>query len=317
MRTVLTASLLLILAAALIFSGGRKEEPAEQAIPPAAAGTDYPVIDDPVGREVSTHGVLGTLSGTIYTMKDEWFINDSGVSYEMHLGPIGHDNPDMFIDNSQGTARGFIFMDHISPITVDTSYGTFTFWREDRFPLWAGIEGGANRVEIQGERGIAQPMPQLHRTDGELGDPSDPPRHYVMHPDLFTGEIPDIDDPIGREVSAYGELGTLSGTIYFMNDEWFISDSGVSYEMHMGPIGHDNPDIFIDNSQGTARGFIYKDHISPIFVEAAGEIAEFWREDRFPIWAGSEGGANRVAVRGERGIFEPAPLFQRDAGSAD
>ncbi len=167
MKTVLTA-LLLVLASGLIFSAGELEEPAagptrNYALQPAVVDGEIPDIDDPVGREVSMYGVLGTLTGNIYTMKGEWFINDSGISYEMHMGPIGHDTPDMFIDNTPGTATGFIYKDHIAPITVETANGTFSFWREDGFPLWAGGEGGANRVAVQGERGIANPAPMFQR----------------------------------------------------------------------------------------------------------------------------------------------------------
>ena len=121
-------------------------------------------LDDPSGREVANNGIEGILKGTLHAEKGEWYLNCDDVMYELHMGILGHSNPDMFIDGAEAVVTGFIYHNHIAPILVQTPQTSQRFWREDRFPVWAGGGGGRNQVEYPGERGEADPI-GLGRTD--------------------------------------------------------------------------------------------------------------------------------------------------------
>lgn len=147
-------------------------------------------------------------------------------------------------------------------------------------------------------------------------------------------EIPDLDDPVGREVARYGTDETYSGKLFYSHGEWHLEADEIIYELHMGPTGHDAEDLFEENSPAVVRGFVYKDHIAPILIESTTGDISFWNEGRFSRWAGSgervqqadqqglravdEPYQQRVTVQGERG--NPLPnqqdlrqnLFQRD-----
>ncbi len=103
------------------------------------------------------------------------------------------------------------------------------------------------------------------------------------------------DEPVGREVAAYGTLEEREGTLQYMRDEWFIVTNGDEYELHLGPYGHADEPPFVDGETGTARGFVWTDHMAPIAVETDRGTQEFWTEQRLPIWAGSGEGGGRVA----------------------
>jgi|GEM_PF-1683061 len=135
-------------------------------------------------------------------------------------------------------------------------------------------------------------------------------------------EIPELDDPVGREVAEYGTRGRLSGILLYKHDEWHLVSEGIVYELHMGPDGHDAAELFEQESAASVDGFIYRDHISPILIESTTGDISFWTEHRFPVWAG-EGDRKlqasgqmeqmmgqpyqqRVTTHGERG--EPIPM---------
>lgn len=103
-------------------------------------------------------------------------------------------------------------------------------------------------------------------------------------------------DPSGRIVSARGTLQTLSGTLRWERDEWFLAtDSHALYELHLGPYGHQDEPLFTGDVAAVVEGFVYGDHIAPVTVATAGDVHRFWATDRMPLWAGSGEGGGRVA----------------------
>ncbi len=144
----------------------------------------------------------------------------------------------------------------------------------------------------------------------------------VMADNATTADMPFDDDPPGRVVANRGVQQTLSGTLRWDRDEWYLAtgstdaDAGALYELHLGPYGHRAEPVFTDGASAVADGFVYNEHMAPISVDTGGETHRFWNTDRMPMWAGSgEGGGRvaqtnpeipvgqRLAVQGE----EPAP----------
>ena len=130
------------------------------------------------------------------------------------------------------------------------------------------------------------------------------------------------DDPLGREVAAFGTLKTLDGILQYFHDEWHLEADSVMYELHMGPTGHDSEDLFPQGTAAAVRGFVLNDHISPVSIRTAELEVRYWTEERHSVWAGSgegamrrtdgqqpEEGIQRVSEQGERG--EAIPLQQR------
>ena len=126
------------------------------------------------------------------------------------------------------------------------------------------------------------------------------------------------DAVLGRDVARDGRLVTMSGSLVYEMDEWMLRTGDSSYELHMGPFGHDESLSFTDGADARIRGFVIPDHMAPILVETEGRRYEFWHQGRYPLWAGSgerrhaveEGPADRDDVDGRRMMFldqEPAP----------
>ena len=134
------------------------------------------------------------------------------------------------------------------------------------------------------------------------------------------------DEILGRDVARGGELRTVSGSLLYDRDEWLIDASSGTFELHMGPLGHDETLPFADGSAAVVRGFALGEHLAPIWVATGDETYEFWFEERFPRWAGD--GARRNADEAERddsgarrlAMDEPSPVdapvfgggFERD-----
>ena len=101
---------------------------------------------EPVGREVAAQGVLMEYVGTLRYMRGEWFLVRNGDEYELHMGPYGHADEPVFEDGVQAAVHGFVYHNHIAPITVTADGQTHTFWTVNRFPAWAGSGEGGGRV---------------------------------------------------------------------------------------------------------------------------------------------------------------------------
>jgi len=100
-------------------------------------------------------------------------------------------------------------------------------------------------------------------------------------------------DILGRTVAETGVLEHASGTLQYNNGEWFLENSIGTYELHLGPLGHDTLP-FTNGAEATTYGFVLKEHIAPVSVATGNETYEFWREERYPGWAG-EGERQNVA----------------------
>lgn len=118
---------------------------------------------------------------------------------------------------------------------------------------------------------------------------------------LIAGGVLAGDDVLGRDVARDGAYSSLSGSLLYEQNEWFLQTDDASLELHMGPYGHDESLPFVDGSETMVRGFVIPGHMSPISVETGGEQYDFWHEERYPLWAGSGERRNAVeeAARGE------------------
>jgi hypothetical protein len=162
-----TMIIALFVTVSLTFAAGIQEErplSATDAVPAMGTGADERPADtsinleDPSGKEVATIGVKGTREGTLQFAKDEWYLESNGITYELHMGILGHEEPDMFIKGAPAVISGFIYQHHIAPILIETPQTSKRFWREDRTPVWSGGGGGKNQVAYQGERGETNPV---------------------------------------------------------------------------------------------------------------------------------------------------------------
>lgn len=136
---------------------------------------------EPVGRVVAAQGVLEEYVGTLRYMRNEWFLVRNGEEYELHMGPFGHTDEPVFKDGAQAVVAGFVFRNHIAPMTVTADGQTHTFWNADRSPTWAGSGSGGGRVAhsdpdieptgrnlygVEGDGNFEQPA---HATEGSEG----------------------------------------------------------------------------------------------------------------------------------------------------
>ena len=103
--------------------------------------------EEVLGRTVVERGTMTVLSGTIFLEKEEWYLKTSAGVYELHLGRYGHEegylnglNP-----GAEAEVTGYIFRNHVSPITLVSGGMTYAFRGENGMPLWAGR--GDNRAE--------------------------------------------------------------------------------------------------------------------------------------------------------------------------
>ncbi|TVQ17829.1 MAG: hypothetical protein EA382_18410 [Spirochaetaceae bacterium] len=122
------------------------------------------------------------------------------------------------------------------------------------------------------------------------------------------------DEILGRDVARGGELRTVSGSLLYDRNEWFIDASSGTFELHMGPLGHDEGLPFVDGSAAVVRGFALGEHIAPIWVATGDETYEFWFEQRFPRWAGE--GARRNADEADRDDYGARRLAMDDPAPA-
>ena len=105
----------------------------------------------------------------------------------------------------------------------------------------------------------------------------------------------------GRDVARDGELTRLKGTLEYRDNEWFLDTPGGSYEVHMGPLGHEESSAFSTGALAHVWGFAIPEHIAPISVTTDGDVYEFWHEERYPLWAGNGDRRNAAEDRGSDG----------------
>ena len=117
--------------------------------------------------------------------------------------------------------------------------------------------------------------------------------------------VPELEDPSGREVAAYGQPGELTGTLKAESGEWYVECNGTLYELHMGIYGEANKEILKDGAAAVVNGFIYNNHIAPTLVKSGDSALRFWSASRTPLWSGNGNGSNRVAFQGERTPARP------------
>jgi hypothetical protein len=102
---------------------------------------------EPLGRDVARDGAVAAVSGNLAYRHDEWYLDSSTEQYELHMGAYGHVVDLPFRNGAHADVTGFTLPGHIAPITVATEGETYSFWHEERYPLWAGTGNRQNVVE--------------------------------------------------------------------------------------------------------------------------------------------------------------------------
>lgn len=141
----------------------------------AVVTTGVFAADELRGRDVARDGRLATVTGTLLYDQDEWFLDARGQTWELHMGPLGHDEALPFTDGVQATVRGFVLAEHIAPLWVTIGEQTFDFWHEARYPRWAGEGARMNAADEEqaeyGARRFAPADPEAAPGADELVSP--------------------------------------------------------------------------------------------------------------------------------------------------
>lgn len=97
-----------------------------------------------VGRDIVELGTVGTVTGTLVAEADEWQLQVGDTLYDLHLGQFGHDGETTAAleAGAEATVDGFLYGEHIAPITLTTGDTTLRFRDEEGRPLWSGMRLG-------------------------------------------------------------------------------------------------------------------------------------------------------------------------------
>ena len=154
-----------LMAVSMVFAAGVVEQDSSDVAKPLASIQEAPaqqemlvVLEDPSGRDVARAGTRAVLEGVLHFQRGEWYLKSGETLYELHMGVLGHEEPDMFVEGAPAIIVGFVYQHHVAPISVETPQDIRKFWHEERYPLWSGGGMGRNQVSYYGERGNPSPM---------------------------------------------------------------------------------------------------------------------------------------------------------------
>jgi hypothetical protein len=121
------------------------------------------------GRSVAASGQLVDLAGILETQNAEWYLNQQGTRYLLHLGNARYVESSGIPLQEGATVqvRGFAAADEVAVVSVTVGGQRFEFREENGTPLWAGrgrraggngrdgsqLRGGTNREERGGHTG--------------------------------------------------------------------------------------------------------------------------------------------------------------------
>jgi hypothetical protein len=121
------------------------------------------------GRSVAASGQLVDLTGTLESRNAEWYLNQQGTRYLLHLGNARYVESSGIPLQEGATVRvrGFAAADEVAVVSVTVGGQRFEFREENGTPLWAGrgrraggngrdgsqLRGGTNREERGGRAG--------------------------------------------------------------------------------------------------------------------------------------------------------------------
>jgi hypothetical protein len=91
----------------------------------------------------------------------------------------------------------------------------------------------------------------------------------------------------GRDVVTKGTVRILSGTLNADGHEWALATAGGDYELHLGPADYRESKGFTmtQGENAEVRGFVFKNHISPISIKTANAVIELRTEEGSSVWA--------------------------------
>lgn len=106
------------------------------------------------GRVIVERGTVGTVAGTLVADGDEWQLQVGETLYDLHLGQLGHDGETTAAlkAGAQATVEGFLYGQHVSPITLVTEGTSIRFRDASGRPLWGGMQLGPYAEQRSGQR---------------------------------------------------------------------------------------------------------------------------------------------------------------------
>jgi len=100
----------------------------------------------------------------------------------------------------------------------------------------------------------------------------------------------------GRDIATQGAIQTLSGTLKAVGHEWeLIAADGAEYELHLGPEEYRAAKKFTlkDGEHAEVRGFVFKNHVSPILLKTKGASIELRTETGRSAWSNTSFASQR------------------------
>lgn len=111
----------------------------------------------------------------------------------------------------------------------------------------------------------------------------------------YTGERVDLNLKTsetlkGRDYVNLGKLGTISGVLVQMGDEWGLNAKGIIYVIHLGPGDFRASKGFVlkHGTAATVKGFIHGTDLSVTVIETEGQTIVLRDETGRPAWGGSK-----------------------------
>ncbi|QHI68114.1 hypothetical protein [Tichowtungia aerotolerans] len=108
-----------------------------------AFGLTATATEEIKGKDVVSRGNIQTIIGTLQSEDGtEFTLVTSKTSYELHLGPEKYRNsmPVKLKPGQDAEVRGFVYKEHISPITIKTDGSTIILRDKEGKAVWAGTE---------------------------------------------------------------------------------------------------------------------------------------------------------------------------------
>jgi hypothetical protein len=105
----------------------------------------------------------------------------------------------------------------------------------------------------------------------------------------------------GKDTVAQGARKILTGVLTHSDNEWYLKADDAAYLLHLGRMRTEAEAVFKVGMKAAVDGFVNRNQIAPVTVEAAGKKLAFWDEAGRPVWAGRGNGDGRRDGAGRRG----------------
>lgn len=99
------------------------------------------------GRDIVKKGKVEVLTGELKADGNEWMLVVDNKEYELHLGPekFREDKKVVLADGETAEVKGFVYLEHVSPISIKTEKQTIELRSEDGTAKWKDTEYSSQR----------------------------------------------------------------------------------------------------------------------------------------------------------------------------